>query len=123
MGKMSRTKGRRWEQDLVRDLKKIFGEQVKRSLVQTREGDSVESDVCGVPGWWIEAKAHHRVNIHKAMRQARAGAIKGMAMPAVISKNDYEEPLATLRMRDFFWLLEAWWKAQTAPLKPEEPPK
>ena len=118
LGRLSRRKGKRWEQEVAAALRDIFGERVKRGW-QAREGCDAP-DVEGVPRQWVECKAHARVNIAEAMRQAveehdryfaRICAIAPAPglWPVVYSKSNNEAPLVTMRMADYLVLLAEWW--------------
>lgn len=111
IGKHSRRKGKAFEQDVARELRAIFGDQVKRGW-QARQGSDAP-DVEGVPGWWIEAKHHHKANVRAAFQQvleaqkdaARKNDPRAALKPLVVSKDDGLEALATLRFEDFVELL------------------
>ncbi len=111
LGKLSRNKGKAFEQLVARELRGIFGDQVKRGW-QARQGSDAP-DVEGVPGWWLEAKHHQKVSIRAAFDQvlaAQADALRKKDPRAklkalVITKDDRAEPLATVRFEDFVELL------------------
>ena len=63
-GKLSRMKGKVFEREVARDLRAIYGEQVKRGW-QAREGTDAP-DVENVP-YWVECKHHQRVNVRAAV--------------------------------------------------------
>ena len=116
MGALSRRKGRAWEQALVRMLKPIFGEQVKRGLAQSRFGASEAPDVNNVPGWWVEAKHGQLVNLRAALEQAStamaAAAIPGdTRRPVAFCKDNRSRPVAVLYLDDFLALLQEWHQA------------
>jgi hypothetical protein len=67
MGKRSRRKGHTWERKIANDMRKIFGEDVRRGL-QTQDG-AVCCDVEGTP-FWIEAKHMQLSNPRAALAQA-----------------------------------------------------
>lgn len=110
-GKLSRNKGKAFEQLVARELRGLFGDQVKRGW-QARQGSDAP-DVEGVPGWWLEAKHHQKVNIRAAFSQvliaqgdaARKRDPRAKLKPLVITKDDHAEPLATVRFEDFVELL------------------
>lgn len=97
MGKMQRDKGARNERSFANDCKPVFPD-AKRGLKQTRDAGE-ESDITGVDGYWCEAKAHKKVNIQAAMKQAMA--VCGDKKPIVFSKDDRGPKMATM-------LLEHW---------------
>jgi hypothetical protein len=102
---MSRRKGVRWELDLVHRFQIATGIPDIRRGIQTRDGEEA-ADVEGVPGLWIEAKAHRRVNLRAALAQAIAAAPPGRK-PVVIGKDDRQRPVALMLLDDFLALLTA----------------
>lgn len=84
-GKRSRRKGKVWERQIARDMKAIFGGDVRRGW-QSRQGDD-EADTEGVPLMWIEAKhGKGQAGIRAALRQATE-ATDGR-WPVVICKDE-----------------------------------
>ncbi len=76
-------------------------------------------DVINAGKWWVETKAHHRVNIRKAFEQAAAAsaaspneAYNGL-VPLVISKDDGKPQLATLAFVELLHLLSNYERALT----------
>ncbi len=73
MGRMQRVKGQTYERWLANTIRATLGpavaRQVRRGIGQARSGGEV-SDVAGLPGFWIEAKHHARVNERAALAQA-----------------------------------------------------
>jgi hypothetical protein len=138
MGKMQRTKGKVWERTVAKELRDIFGPQVKRGW-QAREGCDAP-DIENVPRQWPECKHHKRVNIAAAMRQAEEEYARWLARtlkqrtatpsdclwPVVYSKSNNEQPFVTMRMGDFLTLLKQWWKLEglrePPPLRPRHKP-
>lgn len=123
MSKMQRTKGKVWEREVAGMLREIFGDRVKRGW-QAREGCDAP-DIEGVPRQWPECKHHQRVNIAAAMLQAVEESTRAhdrmrsttaresdfwspYPWPVVYSKSNREEPLATMRLKDFLALLREW---------------
>jgi len=100
IGKLSRRKGKVFEQFVSRELRAIFGGGIKRGW-QAREGADAP-DVDGSP-YWVECKHHQRVNIQAAVLQAaQAVADAHDSRPVVVvSKDNRTEPLVTM-------LLPAW---------------
>lgn len=106
VGRMSRRKGKRFEQIVAAQLREIFGDQVKRGW-QAREGHDA-SDVEGVPGWWVECKNHQRVNIREAYEQAEAAKALSQdadAATVVFAKDMGKPALAIVDMSVFMVLL------------------
>lgn len=98
MGKMQRDKGARNERAFANDCKPVFPD-AKRGLKQTRDAGE-ESDITGVDDYWCEAKAHKKVNIQAAMRQALE--VCGDKKPIVFSKDDRGPKMVTMLLKD--WL-------------------
>ena len=111
IGKHSRRKGKKFEQIVALEFRGIFGDQVKRGW-QARQGSDAP-DVEGVPGWWVEAKNHHKVNVRAAFEQVIAAQEDALRKkdpraelkPLVVTKDDGKEALATLRFEDFVELV------------------
>ncbi len=102
MGKLSRVKGRAFEQETARKLRPMFGDRVKRGF-QRRDGREAP-DVDGTP-YWIECKHAKCVNVRAAMAQAIA-ATDGRP-PVVIAKdNGVRVPLVVMRLGDWLDLVE-----------------
>tara|TARA_A100001391_G_C5023452_1_gene266487 strand:- start:797 stop:1147 length:351 start_codon:yes stop_codon:yes gene_type:complete len=95
---MSRNKGKRWEQEVARMMRAIFGDHIKRGW-QSREGDD-DPDIVGVPKFWIECKRHKRTNFRAALRQAES-ACPGDHMPLAICRDDPGEGTASVDSRTY----------------------
>ena len=104
-GKLSRMKGKVFEREVARDLRAIYGEQVKRGW-QAREGTDAP-DVENVP-YWVECKHHQRVNVRAAVAQARADVKKSKReLPIlVVVKDNGETPLAVVEWSVFLTMLK-----------------
>lgn len=98
-----RIKGHAFERQIAIDLRSFYPE-ARRGL-QARDGAECP-DVIGVP-FWVECKAHRRVNIQKAMNEARADAEQAKSdLPVlVVSKDDRKPTLVTLEWDSFRVLL------------------
>jgi hypothetical protein len=121
-GKLSRMKGKVFEREVARDLRAIYGEQVKRGW-QAREGTDAP-DVENVP-YWVECKHHQRVNVRAAVAQARAAVKKSKReLPIlVVVKDNGESPLAVVDWPLFVSLLKQLEEAKNfLQLKHEKPP-
>ena len=106
MGRMSRRKGRRYEQVLVQRFREVLpGLPIHRGA-QARGGH--EAPDVDVPGLWVEAKHGRCVNLRAALAQAIRDAA-GMRMPVAICKDDRAEAVAVLRLDDFLALWRATW--------------
>jgi len=106
-----RTKGLRFERELCRRLRDLYGGGVKRSI-QSRAGGKEGCDVEGTP-WRIEAKVGARPNLRAALLQAEQdGAAVGDTRPCIaVCKWDSEvggkaaDELVTMRWSTFMQLL------------------
>lgn len=98
-GKASREKGARFE----RELSKLFNEHgfdTHRGYVQFRQ-----SDVIGLIGIHVEAKANERLNPWAALQQAREEAQKRKdGMPVVFWKRSRKGIMVCLSFDDFMTL-------------------
>lgn len=111
MGKRSRTKGRRFEQNTARALRPLYP-NAKRGLAQTRFGAGEAPDVDGCPPWWIECKHGKKPNLRAALSQAMtAMAEAGREQdqwPIAVCKDDRKEPIVVMRWADFLELVTEW---------------
>lgn len=107
-GRGARRKGHRWERQLAKLLSAATGLDFQKSIQQSRGGGAEESDVfCdSLPWLHIEAKAHKKVSIKAAMKQAVSDTIETGKLPVAITKDDYKEPLVTMRLDDFIIFLQ-----------------
>lgn len=97
-GRKSRNKGKRWEQDVARTMRAIFGDHVKRGW-QSRAGDD-DPDIVGVPHFWIECKRQKRTNFRAALRQAGV-ACPDDHMPLAICRDDPGDGTASTGSRTY----------------------
>ena len=112
IGKRSRTKGSTYERQVVRDLKSIFGDNIKRGLAQSRFGAGEAPDVDGVPCLWFEVKHGKQVNLRAAYAQAvdamaAAGRTKDR-WPVAVCKDDRKNALVVMGWDHFLELLAEW---------------
>ncbi len=107
MGKAQREKGKRFEQAVAKDLRKIFGEKVGRGW-QARSGIDAP-DVVGTP-FWIECKHHKKVNIRAALLQAvnDSNVHNESMLPIAVCKDDKCDSIVALLWDDFLKLLTLW---------------
>jgi len=106
-GLMSRRKGARFEREMVKRFRDVFGEDVRRGL-QSRSGEEVP-DV-DVPCFWVECKRERRTSPKKALAQAIGDATKGR-IPIAVCKDDRCEPTVTMLLDDFLEVIGEWWEA------------
>jgi hypothetical protein len=102
-GAGARRKGLSFERWLAARFRAALGVPDIRRGLQTRDGAEA-ADVEGVPGWWVEAKAHRRVNLRAALVQALAAAPPDRK-PVVIGKDDRQRPVALMLLDDFITLI------------------
>jgi len=101
-GACSRRKGAAFERALAARFREVLASPGIRRGFQSRAGtDAPDVDV---PGLWIEAKHHRRVNLRAALAQAIAAAPPDR-VPVAICKDDRAEPVAVLRLDDFLQLV------------------
>jgi hypothetical protein len=99
MGKPSRDKGRRGEQELARYYRDC-GFEVRR----TQRGESQTCDLDGLRGVSIEVKRVENLNVWKAMGQAITQA--GSRIPALHFRRNSGEWFVCLRLDDFLALYQ-----------------
>lgn len=108
MGKSQRDKGHGFERRVAKDLREFWPE-AKRGF-QTRGGTSEAPDVDGTP-FFVECKAHKRVDRDKAMTQAyigmsaHRGAHNYTLGPIAICKDDRQEPVVRMWSTTLYRLL------------------
>jgi hypothetical protein len=73
-GRLNRDKGKRFERQVAKDLKKIFGDHLHRGF-QSRAG-SDEADIEKIPGVWVECKNWKTPQVRQAMIQAKGDVAK-----------------------------------------------
>ena len=118
MGRMQRRKGANWERELANMLKPIFGEKVCRGVAQSRFGSSEAPDVDNVPGYWFECKHGIKPNLRAALEQAEESETKfresmsangytcTSRVPVAVSKDNNQEPIVLMRLKDFIPMLK-----------------
>lgn len=108
MGLSQRAKGKRGEQKLAALLREglpDLAEHIRRGW-QARLGCD-DSDVCGIPGFWIESKCGKKPNLRRALKQAKADS-KGKAYPVAIVQDDRaRDRLVVLELSTFLRILRA----------------
>lgn len=112
MGKLSREKGKRWEQKVARLIREAMpGAAVRRGL-QSRDGTAVPDIDC--PIFRPECKVGKKPPIIRALEQAEKHCPPGY-WPVAVVKTDNEKPTITLRLEDFLELVKEWWAMRTSP--------
>jgi len=102
MGKLSRSKGARFEREVATAFRVAFP-GARRGLGQARSGVDA-ADVIGIPGYWIECKVGARPNPLAALRQAEGNS--NGEVPVAVCKVDREGAAVTLPLADFIALLD-----------------
>lgn len=93
----SRNKGAQGERELA-NLLKSYGYQTRRG--QQYSGANGDADVIGLDGIHIECKRVEKLNIYKAMEQAKHDAREGVA-PAVFHRKNHKHWLVTMELDDW----------------------
>lgn len=106
-GRSSRLKGHNFEREVARLLREVYGaERVRRGLQS--QGGIVPDVIIDDIAVWIECKRGKKTNIKAAMRQADADKDAAKCeyySSLVITKDDREEALATLKLTDLLMLM------------------
>jgi len=103
-GRASRTKGAGAERELAALIRDTWGYPVRRGYTFHHE-----SDLVGLDGIHPEVKRVEKLNIHKAMEQAKEEAIKrDDGLPTVFFRRDRGEWLVCMRLEDWIDLYGAW---------------
>ena len=110
MGKLSREKGARFEREVARELREIFGEDSRRGF-QYRDGREA-GDVLN-PVFFIECKRHRRCNVKAALKQAVENCNDKTKYPIAVTRDDNERSIATMDFEDFKDLVREWWELRT----------
>lgn len=105
MSKLSREKGKRYERDVARRYREIFGQDVRRGW-QCRKGDD-ECDVVNCGPFAVEAKHRKSVSVWAAMEQAAENAKAGQIPVCHIKRHGGME-VVVLLAEDWFDLIREW---------------
>lgn len=98
----SKQKGARFERQLASRLRE-YGYPARRTAQYCgNTGDA--SDVVGLPGLHIEAKACEQMRLYDWMAQAKRDCAGTERLPAVFHKRNNHEILVTLELPDFMEL-------------------
>lgn len=98
----SREKGKRFERELARRFRE-YGYDDARRTAQYCGNTGDASDVVGLPGIHVEAKAQETMRLYDWMAQAKHDAAesgKGL-LPAVFHKRNNHAVLVTMELPDF----------------------
>ena len=93
----SRSKGKRGELELAKELRK-YGFEARRG--QQYCGANGDADVVGLPGMHLEVKRVEKLNVEKALQQAERDSQEGK-IPVVMHRANREEWKVTMRLEDF----------------------
>jgi len=108
-GRGARAKGANFERALAKIITNGTGIEARRGLAQTRGGGAEVSDV-EMPLVHIEAKRHKRCNIKAAMRQAVNDSEANGKIPVVITKDDRQDILVTMKIDDWLPFLKCYFQ-------------
>ena len=109
MGKMQRDKGKRFERQIARKLRESFPKyaEVIRRSIQSRQAE--ESDVTGLPGFWIECQDAANPTPLKKLKQAErdvqvADLVDELIPVAVTHKSRAKDIFVTLRLHHLHYI-------------------
>ena len=106
MGKSSQVKGRNGEFELAKLIRDTWGYEVKRGQVFNHQ-----SDMIGLKGVHPEVKRVEKLNIHKAMEQAREESKKRLdGVPCVFHRINREGWLVTMDLETFMDMYGSWYE-------------
>ena len=105
----SKQKGARFERTLAGKFRE-YGYADARRTNQYCGNTGDASDVTGLPGIHVEAKAQERMQLYEWMAQAKRDAAAGGkgSIPAVFHKKNNAEILVTMELEDWFRLYREW---------------
>ncbi len=101
----SRNKGAAGERELAGKLRD-YGYDARRG--QQYSGANDDADVVGLPGIHIECKRVERLDIDKAMEQARRDAREG-EIPVVFHRKNGKPWKATMDFEPWMGMYSEWW--------------
>jgi hypothetical protein len=106
MSKAQQEKGKRWERQVVKLLKKAMpGEDIRRGW-QSRGGH--ESPDVDCPVFWVECKSGKKPNPRAALKQAICDCSPGR-IPVAVIKDDRQDPFVVMTMEGWLELVQNWW--------------
>jgi Holliday junction resolvase len=105
----SKRKGAQFERTLASKFRE-YGYSESRRTAQYCGNTGDASDVVGLPGIHVEAKACEQMRLYEWISQAKRDAEAGGKgkLPAVFHKKNYAEILVTMRLEDWFNLYREW---------------
>ena len=111
MGKLSRSKGHKFEREVARLISEATRRKVVRVLTEPREGNSRGDLDCGDLPLTIQCKVGQRPNIAQAVREAVVATPDGNYSAAIVRKNgknqhDPSEDTVTMPLSDWLEWLE-----------------
>jgi hypothetical protein len=108
-GRGARIKGATFERHIAKIMTEATGSTFQRGLGQTRKGGAEVADVHSEhhPRVHIECKRQIKCNIKAAMQQALDDIEGSTKTPIVITKDDNEDTLVTMRLEDWLVLLQS----------------
>lgn len=116
----SRQKGARVERAIRDELRRLDFPEARRTAQRT--GKTGLADLEGIPGWHIECKGGKRIDVWKAMEQARGDMAEG-DVPVVLAKRDRCATLAVFpleQLTGFIAMAMAAWVVQNGEIETEE---
>lgn len=99
MGKFSRNKGVRGEQELAWKLRELGFNGVYRS--QQFCGSATSADLLGVPGIHAEVKRCESLSLYKAYEQAKRDSGDSGDMPTIFHRRNGKRWLAVVSLEDW----------------------
>lgn len=99
MGKFSRNKGVRGEQELALKLRELGFDGVYRS--QQFCGSATSADLLGVPGIHAEVKRCESLSLYKAYEQAKRDSGGSGDMPTIFHRRNEKRWLAVVSLEDW----------------------
>lgn len=111
----SRSKGKRGELELSKELSRLFGIDCRRG--QQFSGSNESPDVVGFPGVHIECKREERLNIYTAVEQASRDSDGSENVPAVFHRKNGKRWLVTVCLEDLLSLSEKVLRLKTGEVK------
>lgn len=106
MGKFSRNKGKRGEQELATKLKGLGFDGAYRS--QQYCGSAVSADLLGVPGVHVEVKRCESLSLYKAYEQAKRDTGDSGYIPTLFHRRNGKPWLVVLSLEDWAKLYQSY---------------